>query len=315
MGYAVEDTEDAEMDEIQELKETMRICGVKVLSKKRRPTLRSFLFPIHIFDLGFNKLLPVLTRLLDNARKRRLERERKAAIRQRTSRLDKEYMKHKQLKCIPSTWEYMPPTFFVKKIKHIEEMLQKEGLEEASEEEMAEALSLINPHVDAWLLDRKQELLVQLPVENGNCVDMSALDLATSVFSCLGSVKGKLRPGRCLIGYAGALPHYACPALEVHWEKKLHFNRPGYDAAIALVIALGLDPQTTGHAEMDRLDRRFVCNNCPSVDHEDETGKAVFAWRDAVSPLILSEEVTHSLFEDLSLHSRELRQIGDTSSA
>ena len=285
MGYEIEDTEEIEIDDIDDLKTMMKISGVKVLTRRRKLMSHTFISRIRRPVLGFNKIFPLLTTLLENARKSRLLRERRAVVKQRSALLEREYMKYKQFKCIPATWEYMPPTFIVKTFKHIEEVLEREGLEETSEQEMADTLSLIQPDIDAWLMERKKELLVQLPVEEGQCIDMSALDLATSVFSCLGSVKGKLRPGRCLIGFTGALPHYACPALEAHWEKKLHFNLPAHHAATALVVAVGLDPQTTGHAEMDRLDRRFVCNKCLSIDHEDETGRAVFTWRDAVSLL------------------------------
>ena len=95
--------------------------------------------------------------------------------------------------------------------------------------------------------------------------DLHFLNLATSVFTCLGSTISSIRAGRCLIGWDGAGPHLRCGALQTHWDRRLHFSRRGYEAARTLVELVGWDVGRATVVEMDGFDGRFVCGGVGRV--------------------------------------------------
>jgi len=112
--------------------------------------------------------------------------------------------------------------------------------------------------------------------------DVHLLNLATSVFTCLGSTISSVRAGRCLIGWDGAGPHLRCGALQTHWDRRLHFSRRGYEAASALVELVGWDAGTATVVEMDGFDGRFVCGGCSASEGEGEGGRKALTWRECV---------------------------------
>ena len=100
-------------------------------------------------------------------------------------------------------------------------------------------------------------------------LDLHLLNLATSVFTCLGSTISSIRAGRCLIGWDGAGPHLRCGALQTHWDRRLHFSRRGYEAARALVELVGWGGGRATVVEMDGFHGRFVCGGCRAGGGEE----------------------------------------------
>ena len=107
--------------------------------------------------------------------------------------------------------------------------------------------------------------------------DLHLLNLATSVFTCLGSTISSIRAGRCLIGWDGAGPHLRCGALQTHWDR----SRRGYEAARALVELVGWDAGRATVVEMDGFDGWFVCGGCRASGGEGE-GRKALTWRECV---------------------------------
>ena len=112
--------------------------------------------------------------------------------------------------------------------------------------------------------------------------DLHLQNLATSVFTCLGSIISSIRAGRCLIGWDGAGPHLCCGALQTHWDRRLHFSRRGYEAARALVELVGWDAGWATVVEMDGFDGRFVCGGCRASGGEGEGGRKALTWQECV---------------------------------
>lgn len=86
--------------------------------------------------------------------------------------------------------------------------------------------------------------------------------------------------GRCLIGWEGAGSHMRCGALRSYYEGRVHFNQRGYEAAVALVELLQLNPKTALARDLDKLAVRFLCENCTPVDG----GLKAYTWRECVCP-------------------------------
>ena len=60
--------------------------------------------------------------------------------------------------------------------------------------------------------------------------DVHLLNLATSVFTCLGSTISSIRAG----------PHLRCGALQTHWHRMLHFSMYFYLLLFSLSLGKGL---------------------------------------------------------------------------
>ena len=72
--------------------------------------------------------------------------------------------------------------------------------------------------------------------------------------------------------------------------KDFLFSQRGFDAAASLVALVGRDPTTTTAADMDRLNLRFVCDDCGgATEAERRASKSqaeyAFGWRKCVSSL------------------------------
>ena len=112
--------------------------------------------------------------------------------------------------------------------------------------------------------------------------DLHLLNLATFVFTCLGSTMSSIRAGRCLIGWDGASPHLRCGALQTRWDRRLHFSRRGYETARVLVELVGWDAGRATVVEMDGFDGWFVCGGCRAGEGEGEGGRKALTWRECV---------------------------------
>lgn len=87
------------------------------------------------------------------------------------------------------------------------------------------------------------------------------LGLATSVFACVGCEAESDAEGLCLLGGEAALTHFGWKLSED--PVKFVFNSTESRAAAQMVWFLKLDPSKTSINDMDRIDARFLCGNCP----------------------------------------------------
>ncbi|KAJ7223304.1 hypothetical protein GGX14DRAFT_427331 [Mycena pura] len=95
-----------------------------------------------------------------------------------------------------------------------------------------------------------------------------SLDLATTVFTCF------CRPQCCLVGWqdASARHGFYCLSNISH----VMFSEPASTAARVLVQLIGLDPHSSTPEEMDALDPRFVCDDCPVTTRRE---REIMGWR------------------------------------
>lgn len=88
--------------------------------------------------------------------------------------------------------------------------------------------------------------------------------------------------GAALCGWDQCVTHMCHPKSNRHLS--FEFSTRGRDVVIALMKGLGLDPNTTTAQQMDELDLRFFCENCPhSAAHRKGVhGKKAYTWIECV---------------------------------
>lgn len=94
------------------------------------------------------------------------------------------------------------------------------------------------------------------------------------------------QPGRLLVGWRNINGHFSCPHFDGEWEKEkqIVYSEDGANAARSLVSLVGLNPEVSNAEDMDRLDRRFTCRNCPiaSTGKRGRRGHWVLTWKECV---------------------------------
>lgn len=189
---------------------------------------------------------------------------------------------------LPTTWAYLPPFYVVQDFESMFRLIHAPHDRELDENDMLEPLRHLPEDMDRWHSEKMEQLVFMIPDDDCDknlaeskkpAADLNSINLATSVFHCFGSAQASLRMGGCLIDWDGAGPHLRCRSLQRRWDKRLHFSRRGHDAAISFVRLAGLDPLTATKWEMDSLDKRFVCMNCPLVH---ASSRLVYDWTEAV---------------------------------
>ncbi|KAJ7124435.1 hypothetical protein C8R44DRAFT_148235 [Mycena epipterygia] len=178
------------------------------------------------------------------------------------------------------TWPYYPQFDSIVTFRPLHDLIHDPSDSPLAEtdERLAEALEGLPAFVETWKAERRAMLTSLLPSSSpSDKADVRRLELATSVFSCSCAVP------RSLIGWDGAGVHVRCPRHE--------FAPYGAAAARELVRLVGLDPETTTAAEMDRLcgngrvgdqERRFLCALCPVIRYKRMRGRWAMRWRECV---------------------------------
>ncbi|KAG9035747.1 hypothetical protein FS837_001840 [Tulasnella sp. UAMH 9824] len=222
-----------------------------------------------------------------------LKRARTSVFRQRYSTFKSSYSEY------PTT--LVPSERFVLKTHQgIKDAIEAEGTD-TSPRIFDKAFSQLPDYLDKWRKERKLQLTrLVLVARTGPVMDVDVqtaeeqgiLDLATSVFATC--------------GYGGTFYH---DGDTVHWidsigdhSMKKFYHSPWRKSPLPydemqcirvlpnlvehvrlLVQAVGLDPDTSTAADMDKLDARFYCDDCSVVKLSEE----VFArsWRNCIEPL------------------------------
>ncbi|KAH6894997.1 hypothetical protein BKA70DRAFT_1375721 [Coprinopsis sp. MPI-PUGE-AT-0042] len=117
------------------------------------------------------------------------------------------------------------------------------------------------------------------------------MNLATSVFSCA-TCKQSRHSAMSLIGWDTTLTHM-CGSMSSWYHTSFEFCSVGYAAAANIIRSVGLNPETATPAELDALDARFFCLNCPVTLHRKVRGRKAYTWRECVSSACCREREDH----------------------
>ena len=134
----------------------------------------------------------------------------------------------------------------------IHRLIEREGGEplNSKAEGVKDAMRKLPGAVESWMREKMRQLVGLLPglrhvgvvddarfchdltgdaisidspppfLEEPDELNLHLLNLATSVFTCLGSTISSIRAGRYLIGWDGAGQHLRCGALQTHWDRR-----------------------------------------------------------------------------------------------
>jgi hypothetical protein len=274
------------------------------LSNKRKTYFRPLPTLLTQFT-GWEVIKPLLEPAVIRAKKVRRAPERAILINERKKivhELYREYMKSLS----PSSWPYLPPPYAVYEFKPFADLIIALHDDELNKGSCEDALRLLPKEIEDWTLVRKRQLMSLLPGHGHGGITASqqaglsletsgpsqdpettfnALQLATSVFCLRHSGFSQCKIGLCLIGWEEAGPHMRFGSLNTRWANlwnQLYFSDCGHNAATALVRRAGLDPRTATTTDMDRLDDRYICTQCPIVPFNGFKGREAYNWRDAV---------------------------------
>lgn len=247
---------------------------------------------------------------VDGQKRNRLRKER----RERTNQVYVDYKK--TLK--PEKWQAMPP---------MEVMLYQEPfntflngpIEDTPELTLEEAKEKLPPAIEEWTAERRLEQYQMIPgadmpevepeTEEGlsdeelalraqarelsqkdilNALMESRMNLATTVFSCMTCKSGR-HSAMALIGWDATFTHM-CGSQSSWYHTSFEFCSVGFAAAANIIRSVGLEPETATPADLDAIDARFFCLNCPVTLHRKIRGRKAYTWRECVQHAVEKEE-------------------------
>lgn len=185
----------------------------------------------------------------------------------------------------PAQRSSLPPDYEVHRWAPFSDLINRSDETDLEEEDCSDALDQLSAWTTSWAENKMQDLRGSLPPCNLG-LPHDILDLATSVFSCpackdythMFESHNVHRPGLALIGRQEVYDHLYCPHLFAY--KNLVFHERGSSATASLLTLLNLDIHATLQSDLDKLDLRFICADCP-VD--GSIGCKALRWRECVS--------------------------------
>ncbi|KIY49140.1 hypothetical protein FISHEDRAFT_41990 [Fistulina hepatica ATCC 64428] len=197
--------------------------------------------------------------LVVTAKEERLIHERLILVGERRLAVSQAYTRYKA-EVLPATWPFHPSTSEILKYQPFADLVDAEHSQPLDDAQLADAMRLVPTFVENWTFDRMHYMASRLP----GAPDVHALERATSVFNCPVSRMNRNAEeiiGKCMVGWDGAGPHLSCAGVEADG---LMYDGRGAEAARSIARLVGLDPETVLARELDMLDARFVCANCPA---------------------------------------------------
>lgn len=233
--------------------------------------------------------------------------------RERREFVDKFYKSYKKT-FKPEKWAYFPPEDLVTYDSLFSTFIQQDSLETVEELNQELATARLPEIREEWFHQRQRELYEMLPgvspiddsveapteesltqeeidkqieerqlqkkKEIQNTMD-TRMKRATTIFSCISCKTGR-QAGLAVIGWDAASIHM-CGSYPHLFHTNWEFCSVGYAAAASIIRQLGLDPDTATPEDMDKIDARFFCGNCPVKTCKKVQGRKAYTWRECVS--------------------------------
>ncbi|KAF8970367.1 hypothetical protein BDZ97DRAFT_1914673 [Flammula alnicola] len=257
----------------------------------------------------FWKYLPKLEVMVADAKRDRLDRELQHRIRDRRDIVTAFYTKIVKAHFQPEVWEYLPVPHAIYDIDLFSDYIHNEQ-EVVGELPVKAARAAIRRLTDKWVSDKKR-YLVEIMVMAGAAspeasplAENCALDLAGAVFECPRGIGELELEYYCptLVGWEDAGLHLYCynditePLRITDHQARIQFSEVGYKSVLALLALLELDPRTTLARDLDTLNARFICTNCPLEYKNGMQGRHAMDWRECVSHAIrMRRRLTYDL--------------------
>ncbi|KAF5385297.1 hypothetical protein D9615_000930 [Tricholomella constricta] len=231
---------------------------------------------------------PSFEALIASRKEKRQRFERETLLYTRRRAIQSTYFEY-QKTLSPMTWETFPDYTALLHFEDICSLLNDPSDAELNELVCSEVFAKLPEYLHKWHQLQLQRCFALLPDTKATgltdpTISMHKLYLATSVFTCIYSdCKGKNGAAEiCLFGWDDVSVHAGCPEFEMNAPNHLAFSTSGSVIAGALVSFLGLDPTTASVSDMDRLNARLLCAECPQKPHKGGKGRQIYTWREYV---------------------------------
>ncbi|KAF9472018.1 hypothetical protein BDN70DRAFT_887472 [Pholiota conissans] len=229
-------------------------------------------------DAIWKRIRPILEPTIIERRDERIERQTLQIRNRRRQLLFSCYTDYKA-SLSPLQWKYMPDMMELEEKDPFKTVMKSAYDLELTEADFAATLF---PAAIAQIQDEWKAKLVQVLVEAsepGLVIASNCLDLATSVFCCMGTCQSEIY----VVGTDDILSHncgtYTSTSSFYSYEYKsrdFEIHPTGAKIARSLMICAGLDPEKMLASEMDNKDLRFACNPC-------QNNKVGYTWRNALA--------------------------------
>ncbi|KAF8878919.1 hypothetical protein BD779DRAFT_1789089 [Infundibulicybe gibba] len=228
---------------------------------------------------------------VESNRVSRLERERDSLRVERLAILRPLYVEYAK-SLAPLQWCYLPNIYELVEFPVLRNIMEADRSAGISQQSFLPVTGQLPALIPEWISAKKERIISMLEPPPSRMVD-HPLDLATSVFVCTsqnchnGSSLwwGTSRVQLALISWE-AIAARSCQATGTclyasYNSTAVGFSQSGASTASSLVRLANLDPSSATIAEMDALDLRFACLQCPALAPESRLVKG-YPWKSAV---------------------------------
>ncbi|KAF8878928.1 hypothetical protein BD779DRAFT_1553098 [Infundibulicybe gibba] len=240
-------------------------------------------------DQFWARIRPRAVAKVESNRDNRLERERAALWVERLNILRVLYDEYAE-SLAPLQWCYLPNIYELAELSVFRDILESDRNVSVSRQSFLPATGQLPTLVPEWISAKKERLISMLELSSSGTVN-HPLDLATAVFVCTShncgytgsSWLGNIKAQRALISWEAIAAH-SCQVIgwslsTSYKSTTLGFSQMGASTASSLVRLANLDPSLTTITEMDALDLRFACLQCPPLIPGRYRG---YPWKSAV---------------------------------
>ncbi|RDB24403.1 hypothetical protein Hypma_008379 [Hypsizygus marmoreus] len=233
---------------------------------------------------AWRKIRPRLEAQVTAQRDRRLRFEREILIERRKVIIKDGYDEYKKT-LQPSTWKHLPHHTELFAYDAFSDLLNLPSDSDLTVPMCSAAFEKLPEYHAHQRECQVRELVSMLPDTDISMDDplatMTQLGLCTSIFTCIRCAVSGGVPRYHAFGWEDVRTHNWCPRDDLspgQWA----FSAVGSRVAAGLARFLDLDPQTTSMADMDQVNARFVCAQCPIVRYRGVFGRQVLTWRESV---------------------------------
>ncbi|GBE85174.1 hypothetical protein SCP_0703600 [Sparassis crispa] len=261
------------------------------------------------------RIQPQLEPHVQRTKQRRVARERAALLHERRKMVKQVYGSYKKT-LVPMQWIYLPTLEEIYLMPDFADLINSATAEPLRVETCTGALRALPGYLTTRADRLRQEMLAMLPAENGKeegeVLEFSSSEtdpvfLAKSVFIC---TSASCKSNRVLISWSGVMSHDCLIASRTSYSymstyhvdpafKGLEFGFSERGAAAVSALVSLLEPKRQldeiSSKDLDDLDPRFVCMNCPIAKARGVHGRLAMSWRQCVLHHVERKDETHVL--------------------
>ncbi|PCH40481.1 hypothetical protein WOLCODRAFT_136901 [Wolfiporia cocos MD-104 SS10] len=259
--------------------------------------------------------------IIISRRTTRLERERQALLAKRRRVVEQVFKDYKYANP-PLKWYTLPAPDELYEMPEFSVLINDPSANKLKQRNCTHAVEALPSFIAARIDNIRTALLGMLPpslvVQTASAdtdTRFDPLSLVAATFQCSAT---HWEDGHVLYALEHVLLHMSDSSRWNHptghprvVQDALSFSQAGHDAVISLLASLGWDVHTTTPGELDKLDARFVCMQCPvQVDQSGREFRRALDWRQCVQHYTaFKHRGRHTMAEWMLLNEENIRLV------